>query len=391
MNSTSLITDHSLSHKNDYNLKYIAIILFPVLDLYEIFTNLSLGFMILATLVCVEIVKNPKYTNMNFKLLVVMIILIIMNILVGAMNYSNFTSTLNNSLEILMFTFLAIFLCVPGKVMGEKLYYYGKIFGIIFTFFLYYQFSSYNFLDAIVSGQLPIGTTNNEGFKSIEWGRPNSVFFEPAHYAIYISPIYAVSLIKKEYLISSIFLIGLILSTSSTGIIVSIIVPLILFFNSKKKTFIRNFFIIISGLTILFILSSNFYDNFLDKISLDNLVNNIRFLGPVKYFSTFDISEIFFGIGFNRLSEFAELKGFFAMNYANAFLYSFISFGFLGGIIWLLYIINLFSGLVKEYRILFLIIVFVLLSDQILFNRNLLYLLVWIYAFSALKLRSKQE
>jgi hypothetical protein len=106
-----------------------------------------------------------------------------------------------------------------------------------------------------------------------------------------------------------------------------------------------------------------------------------RIFGPIKYFKYFNFGELLFGIGLNRLVDFSFSHGFFAYNYANAFIYSIISFGIFGAIIWIIFNIYLFIFLSRKYRILYIILFLVSFSDQILFNRNLLYLLIWIFLF----------
>ena len=121
-----------------------------------------------------------------------------MNLLVGIFKYSDSTNTVNNTVGMIVFTFLAVFLCFPGYLDKDKLYQACKIVGIFATIFLIGQFVAYNVFHVVVKGSIPFLTPTQEAFGSIEYGRPTSFFFEPAHYCIYIAPIYAMSIIKKR-------------------------------------------------------------------------------------------------------------------------------------------------------------------------------------------------
>lgn len=99
-----------------------------------------------------------------------------------------------------------------------------------------------------------------------------------------------------------------------------------------------------------------------------------------------DIGQMIFGIGLNQLTEFLKCNGVFLIsqwgeeinaNYANAVIYSFLSYGFLGFLSCLQY----FNRTIRYNKSDLGFIVFalgILLSDQVLFNRNLLYLIVFL-------------
>jgi len=100
-------------------------------------------------------------------------------------------------------------------------------------------------------------------------------------------------------------------------------------------------------------------------------------LKPLEYFEKFDITNWFFGLGLNNLSLFMESKGINDVpNYANVMIYSFISFGIIGGGIIYYYIIFLYKKIIKKYKLLWVTFLFILFTDQLLFNRSLIYLLI---------------
>ena len=372
------------------DLKYILIAVFPILSLYEFIPLLDVGLFLLLLIVVLKVIKQNLVSQINIEIFYTMLALIILNILVGAFKYPDITNTLNNSAGMIVFTIPAIFLCCPGYLEKDRFYQACKIVGLIATIFLFYQSFSYNILDVIIKGNLPFLTPLESGFVSIEYGRPTSFFYEPAHYCIYIAPIYAMSIIKKEYWLAMILFLGVVLSTSTTGIFLMLIIPLIIYIRKAKSIAFIGVFIV-AGL-LLFIYLPDIFNQYLSKLSLTSLMDNIRILGTLTYFQYFSLPEWLFGVGINRLAEFLLMNGeTYGRNYANSMIFLFFSFGIVGAVFWLNLCIVMFKKIAANYRVMWYILVFVLLSDQILFNRNLLYLLIWVYIVYRETLRKYDE
>ena len=362
------------------DLKYILIAVFPILSLYEFIPLLDVGLFLLLLIVVLKVIKQNLVSQINIEIFYTMLALIILNILVGAFKYPDITNTLNNSAGMIVFTIPAIFLCCPGYLEKDRFYQACKIVGLIATIFLFYQSFSYNILDVIIKGNLPFLTPLESGFVSIEYGRPTSFFYEPAHYCIYIAPIYAMALIKKDYWLTIILFTGGVLSTSTTGIILLLIIPLIINIKKAKLLFFISLFTIIG--IVFFVYLPDLVNEYLSKLSLSSLVENIRILGTVSLFKYFSMVEWLFGVGINRLAEFLLMSGEnYGRNYANSFIFLVFSFGLFGSAFWLNLCVSMYRKISLDYRVMWYILMFILVSDQILFNRNLLYLLIWIYAF----------
>lgn len=228
------------------------------------------------------------------------------------------------------------------------------------------------------------GLIVNRDLETFSTNRVSSFFTEPAHLAIYLLPIYYISLYEKKYLISLLYAAGILFSGSSTGFVLLLALSLIyLLKNNKSKKYIIT--VTIMGI-IAFVLVNIYFPDVLlsniDKIKSTNS-NDLRHLGPLSYIKYMDIGQMIFGIGLNQLSEFLKSNGIILIgqwgevinaNYANAVIYSFISYGFLGFLSCLQY----FNRTIKYNKSNLGFIVFalgILMSDQVLFNRNLLYLI----------------
>lgn len=362
-------------------LFYLILALIPILSLYEFIPLVNLGYGLLLIAICSIIFKNRLSVPVNLNIAILMGTFFGINLIVGAAKYSDFTNTLNNSLGMIVFATLAIFICNPQNINIDKLYKACKIIGILSTLFLLYQFTAYYVFDLVVRGNIPFLSVNDIGFRSIEQGRPTSFFLEPAHYALYISPIYAMSIIKKEYLTSFLFLVGLIFSTATTGIVMGIGLPLIIIFSYKNKNSFKNILLIIVAISVLQLVTSLFFENILTKITFDSMLSSSRIFGTLYVFDYFELNEWLFGIGINRMPDFlGAYLDTIIRNYANSFLFSIISFGLIGGSAFIIYLYSLYKKTPVKYKVMWVVLILCLMSDQILFNRNLLYLLIWQYA-----------
>lgn len=361
----------------DYRYFFIAVV--PILALYDFIPLINWGYIFLLLIIFAKIIKKNLTIEVNIKILLVMIGFMLSNILIGFSKYSSVTSTINNTMGMVVFTVLAIFFCCPSYIEIEKLYTSCKVIGVVATLFLMYQYFSYNILDTVIMGNIPFLSYSNPGFTSIEHGRPTSFFYEPAHYIIYIAPVYAMAIIKRDYWLSFLLGIGTVLSTSTTGIVLLFVIPLIISIKNSKTLIITSGLLVV-GLAVLSQVSV-FADEYLGKLGVDNLMENTRIFGTLSIFQYFSTKDLIFGIGFNRLAEWLDIYGIaYGRNYANSIVFIVFSFGIIGLLLLIYLFVILYWNIQNEYRVMWFILLFVSASDQIFFNRSLLYLLIWIYA-----------
>jgi hypothetical protein len=317
--------------------------------------------------------------DINLNILVMMGLLLGLNLIVGILKYSDSSNTMNNSAGMIIFTILAVFYCRPGYIDKEKLFNTCLVVGVMATLFIAIQYIAFYSFNFVIKGNIPFLSPVEMRFESIEYGRPTSFFYEPAHYIIYVAPLYAMAIIRKNYLIAAIIFAGILLSTSSTGIALLLIVPVIILLR-KSKSFIYVLFFLGAILLIFNFLPEN-YNVYLDKFTLKSLMSNIRLFGTLDLFQYFSLSDCFFGVGLNRMVDFLNLhRAGYSRNYANSLIFAVFSFGIVGLVIFLNQCRIMYRDILPDYKVMWFIFLFILVSDQILFNRNLLYLLIWIYA-----------
>lgn len=230
--------------------------------------------------------------------------------------------------------------------------------------------------------------------------RVSSFFTEPAHLAIYLLPVSAILLKQKKILLFVITALGILFSGSTTGFLLLSAIILIYLISSNVKKIYLFLFAILVGLSAILIVT------YFPDVMLDNVEklqgtesDSVRLLGPLQYLQMFDAIQWIVGIGLNQLGVFLRSHGIYLMNewgreiggnYANAILYMLISYGLIGFICTVRY----FVKAIKKYRcdICFLVIILgVLASDQVLFNRNLLYILCFMIFSSEILTKCKDE
>lgn len=214
--------------------------------------------------------------------------------------------------------------------------------------------------------------------------RPSSIFTEPAHLCIYLLPISYILLCRKNYVMFSIIALGILFSGSTTGFILLLLLALI-FMKTSNVSKIYIVLLTFLGCFLFFLLMIYFPDVLIGNVEkLNNTsIGSVRLLGPLQYISLFDITQCMFGIGLNQLTDYLRIHNITIVdewgfvknaNYANAVIYMFISYGICG----VIYSIKYFTKSIKNYYCDWGFVVYIfgiLFSDQVLFNKNLLFIL----------------
>lgn len=367
-------------------LKYSILALIPILDIYDGISFIKLGTLLLLGIMIIEIVKQKGNVDINLNLLLIITFLGVMNLIAGFVHitYLSLSGYMHNSVAMFLFAIVWAYFAKKEAVKEAVFYKYIKIIALASSFFLLIQYYLYA-KGVVLYGFVPFLKSElikDYVYISISYGRPNSFFLEPAHFAIYVLPVYALSLLKRDYFTSIILFSSLILSTSTTGVGISIIVTLIFLSRERRLPIVIKWIIALAGATcVLRYIPYLTANEAIEKLSFTQLKENRRIFGTLQYFKYFTIKELMLGVGMNRMEEylsvFAKLR---VGNYANGFIFSFFSFGIIGGAIWNAYMFSLYY--VSRNKMLFVVFILIYLSDQLLFNQNLSYLLLTVFVFS---------
>ena len=208
--------------------------------------------------------------------------------------------------------------------------------------------------------------------------RPAAFFTEPAHLCIYIVPMFYYLLINNKIILTIVFAAGILASGSTTGFL---LLGLLLFLfilskGSKKRKVLYSILFVVTALVVIRYAPSVMQEN-VDKFNETDVSESIRLFGGVLIWRFFSMTDVIFGIGLNQLENFAMSHSLLLKNYSGALIYIFTCYGLLGigATIW--FIVSLLKKPNANYGGL-IIFLGIFCTDQILFNRNLVFLLVFV-------------
>lgn len=212
--------------------------------------------------------------------------------------------------------------------------------------------------------------------------RPSAFFTEPAHFSIFILPIFFTAIIHKKIFLTLFLGFGILCSGSTTGFLLIAILVFYHFIQASKKNFIQIIIsIVITSATYFAIqhyASDILLNNYAKLESAEKGDSDIRLLGPLTYASYLNFFEKIFGITLNQLSSFLQEFGIYRIkNYANAFIFMFFSYGLFGELLLISYLLKKWFE-AKKTKGYFIIFIGILASDQIIFNTNFLYLSIYL-------------
>ena len=379
---------------NAFVNKYSAFVfaVSPVLAMYLILpgTNLS-GFLLAIATIMIFFKYGVSYSNQTTKkLLIGVSVLSIISLL---SNYGN------SWFDITTYThnLWAIALCVVPLTLlinSIKVESYIKVIYVIAI--LASVIALYQRVLLTVTGSfpseffLPLPMTDDVSASNL---RPHAFFREPAHLAMYLLPVLYLALINSKKYYAVLYMLGILCSGSTTGFLLGIAVFLYwLSSNSLKRG--RLLF----SVAAVFVIISVFLQFAPDLISsnTEKLINtdantSLRLLGTMDTIERMRGTELYFGIGINQLANYGNsVMGDELSNYANSVAYMLISYGIVGLICMLFYIIYLVKNY-KSNRGFLLLLIGILFSDQILFNNHLVYLLSFVLLSDKLCLSNNKQ
>lgn len=364
-----------------YSINAVLIALYPVLDIYY-WGGLPIGIgsilLLLSGLLSIFITK-PSISNKE--VVVWMSIMIIVSFLTYLMqsNESWFSSSFHWHNLIVIAYILFIIISSGSRINIQQFLKFGVIIGIIASLICIYQRFRLITTGSFESFYLP-GLSMGEDMetKVTTLTRPAAFFTEPAHLSLYVIPMFYYALLSNRPIAAIILAIGALASGSTTGFLLLGLLLLVFLFRkgSKKRKAIYTIFFIVAGLIIIRYAPSILQEN-VEKFNETDTSENIRLLGGALIWRFFSMTDVIFGIGLNQLENFAMSYSLLLKNYSGALIYTFTCYGLLGlgATIW--FIISLFK---KSYANIGSILIFlgVFCTDQILFNRNLVFLLIFV-------------
>jgi len=152
-------------------------------------------------------------------------------------------------------------------------------------------------IPAVPINLLPVAQADYSYWDFFKGERPSGFFSEPQAFCSFVIPFFIFSLYKKEFLFSAITFVAILMSTSTLGLAISMMVlGYFLFFEKNKYKGTK--VLIISSIVLVFIILtySGLLDSTIDKAQRTPLENNIRLVRGFYIYSKFDMVDLIFGI-----------------------------------------------------------------------------------------------
>lgn len=261
--------------KKKFSLMEIFIPLFCLINQYEI-AGLHLGLICVIAVVALYFIKYREFYL--YKPLFIFFLFMIVHDF-----FRMYITGFNTGIWVERVLYLLILSSIYKKVDEENLFRVWKIIGIIVIAGIFYQSFQVYILGQSVStiNIFPFLQSNSENYL-LGYDRPHSFFLEPAAYCTWILPLLCMCMKRKKHIWMVFISLSILLSTSSTGILMTGVIWLFYAFvsaGSDGKYF--NSLMIVGVLIIgigafsnLSIFSTAF--NKLTNISVTNTSNSVR-------------------------------------------------------------------------------------------------------------------
>ena len=378
----------------------IVMALFPALSVYILLPGTSLAFFLLwLCFVPILLIRknNVCYGRDEVQFLICVVLVSVISALFHLMQgteWFDFVLFYHNLYSIIL---CLIPLCFISSIINVNVFVKTVlIFGVIASLILDWQWLSYFFTGSFQRDVFIPGLEINRDLDTFSKFRPSSFFTEPAHFAIYILPAFQLALIKKKNFLTYLFAFSILFSGSSTGLILMfILLGLYLYETGTKRWYVAliGFMVLLISLYVAYRLVPEAFLNNLEKLeAVETGKSDSRLLRPLEYLRLFQSYEHFFGISLNQLSNLLEMDGtwYFTKNYANAAIYTYISFGLTGLAALVIYIIKKWHHIISSYGFL-LIFLGIVCSDQILFNGHYFYLVIFVLLSNEILKKEKES
>lgn len=236
-------------------------------------------------------------------------------------------------------------------------------------------------IPAVPINLLPVAQADYSYWDFFKGERPSGFFSEPQAFCSFVIPFFIFSLYKKEFLFSAITFVAILMSTSTLGLAISMMVlGYFLFFEKNKYKGTK--VLIISSIVLVFIILtySGLLDSTIDKAQRTPLENNIRLVRGFYIYSKFDMVDLIFGISqdlktyvITTIKEpwvalYTSSGNERLLGYTTSFSGLLIQFGLPSFIIYLLFLKKCFVNSSRDCRVLVLVTFVLCFVQTIIFN-----------------------
>lgn len=375
----------------------------PLLSAHTILGGRTLGDVALFIIVIYILINSKgRIKVVKFTPFFLFFIIVVLQTIFQTMQPQKYTSlsAVGNRFLMTLLMFLSTIMIIY-KINTEFFYRIYNIIGIICMVLILVQAIQVYILNVDMTILVPFAEyamKEQELLYSIQ--RPSAVFLEPQHYASFMLPLLIYKMQMKKIVFSIIISITILMANSSQGIIICGCTWILYLLFSKDITVRKKMLLTILIASLMVLISTMpFWMNALDKIQSISIENNIRIARAWGVYSEMPLKDKLIGIGLNNVNKYIEISGNAwqwhmadaspAKNFLSSLGGNFVSFGFAGGIAFILMLWFMFSKACGMNKIWVIVIGLSSLSQTLVFN--VWFFFYWVVYFINLKECNKRE
>lgn len=257
-------------------------------------------------LLIMDVIALSKRTSFTLpsKYMKILAIFVIMHEIILCITMDNVPSYHINSIISLIVLFPSLFIIAPA-VNFEKLKGAINLIALICMIGIVYHFiilQTGQYISPIKVPFMPDMQSDARLYNEVF--RPCSFFWEPQSYCTFMSVPLFYSLIDKKYIWTALIILSMFLSTSTTGIAVSI-VSLVIFVFTQNITKSQRLIVLVLGLGLVYILfSSDYFSAGVEKMEFTSYETSSRlYNGPTLIFNM-PLYDLFLGINYSNVYDY---------------------------------------------------------------------------------------
>ena len=342
-------------------LKYIGINKLGFLELIVAMYPILMGYQYgsipctLLFLIIMDILAifRPKRGAIPSKLMKWLTAFVIVHEVILCVTMRNLPSYHINSIVSLVIVMVSIFIITP-RVEYEKLVSSINLVAVICMAGIVYHFALLQMGQYITPIKVPFMPDLNSASRLYnEVRRPCSFFWEPQSYCTFMSVPLFLSLVDKKYTWASTIILSMFLSTSTTGIAISILSLIVFVVTQDVSRYQRFFVVVIGAALIVFLFTSDYFSSGVQKMENTSYETSSRLYNGPTFIANMEKSDLILGINNSNVYDYyreGHVDAFLMEKYDTIFMPSFwnalAKFGLLGIILFL----GVYLEPLKDYR-----------------------------------------
>lgn len=226
--------------------------------------------------------------------------------------------------------------------------------------------------------------------------RPSGFFSEPQLYASFVLPLFLLSVLKKDYLLCFLLLLGILVSGSTYGLMIALVLSFWLVLRNGHLTNVKSWFglLFLSGIFISIFFSTGLFDSAYEKLLRTDITQGIRVAkSPILFWEMSFVEKIigmrssvedFIRVNINSflwLAPYVEADS-HLLGYVTGLFGLGIYFGIVPMLLYMWFLIRSFLKGDKFQQGMVIIILLHSISATILFNAYFVFFFVLLFSFS---------